>query len=72
VFDDVLDNTYDTIENTTERYIAVRKLLSSMQEQGVAALFKKCHAGVKHNQLNFESRLVTPLNILLERLTCLM
>ena len=72
VFDDVLDNTYDTIENTTERYIAVRKLLSSMQEQGVAALFKKCQAGVEHNQLNFESRLTTPLNTLLERLTCLM
>ena len=72
VFDDVLDNTYDTIENTTERYIAVRKLLLSMQEQGVAELFKKCQAGVKHNQLNFESRLTTPLNTLLERLTCLM
>ena len=72
VFDDVLDNTYDIIKNNTERYIAVRKLLLLMQEQGVAELFKKCQAGVKHNQLNFESRLTTPLNTLLERLTCLM
>jgi hypothetical protein len=72
VFDDVLDNTYDTIENNTERYIAVRKLLSSMQEQGVAELFKKCQPGVAHNQLNFEARLQSPLNTLLERLKCLM
>jgi hypothetical protein len=70
VFDDVLDNTYDAIENNTERYIAVRKLLLSMQEQGVAELFKKCQPGVKHNQLNFESRLSTPLNTLLEKLQC--
>jgi hypothetical protein len=66
VFDDVLDNTYDTIENNTERYIAVRKLLSSMQEQGVAELFKKCQPGIAHNQLNFEARLQSPLNTLLE------
>jgi hypothetical protein len=70
VFDDVLDNTYDTIKNTTERYIAVRKLLLSMQEQGVAALFKKCQAAVEHNQLNFESRLHAPLNSLVEKLQC--
>jgi hypothetical protein len=70
VFDNVLDNTYDTIENNTERYIAVRKLLLSMQEQGVAELFKKCLPGVAHNQLNFESRLTEPLNTLIEKLQC--
>jgi hypothetical protein len=70
VFDDVLDNTYDTIENNTERYIAVRKLLLSMQKQGVADLFKKCRAGIIHNQLNFESRKSTPLNTLIEKLQC--
>ena len=70
VFDDVLDNTYDTVENNTERYIAVRKLLLSMQEQGVADLFKKCQLGIVHNQLNFESRLVLPLNTLIEKLQC--
>ena len=70
VFDDVLDNTYDTIENNTERYIAVRKLLSSMQEQGVTDLFKKCQPGIVHNQLNFELRLASPLNTLIEKLQC--
>jgi hypothetical protein len=70
VFDDVLDNTYDTIENNTERYIAVRKLLLSMQEQGIADLFKKCQTGIEHNQLNFEARQAAPLNTLIEKLQC--
>ena len=70
MFDDVLDNTYDTIENNTERYIAVRKLLLDMQEQGVAYLFKKCQKNIMHNQKLFESRNVDPLNILLEKLQC--
>ena len=70
VFDDVLDNTYDIIKNNTERYIAVRKLLLNMQEQGVADLFKKCQPGIEHNQLNFESRLASPLNTLIEKLQC--
>jgi hypothetical protein len=68
VFDDVLDNTYDTIENNTERYIAVRNLLLSMQQHGVADLFKKCQTGIKHNQQNFKDRAVTPLNTLIGKL----
>ena len=70
VFDDVLDNTYDTIENNTERYIAVRELLLSMQKQGVAELFNKCQADILHNQQMFELRTVEPLNTLLEKLQC--
>jgi hypothetical protein len=70
VFDDLLDNTYDTIEHNTERYIAVRNLLASMQKQGVAELFKKCLPGIEHNQQMFESRTIEPLNMLLEKLQC--
>ena len=70
VFDNVLDNTYDTIENNTERYIAVRNLLISIQQQNVSELFKKCLSGIRHNQLNFRSRVRLPLNMLLERLSC--
>jgi hypothetical protein len=70
VFDDVLDNTYDTIENNTERYVAVRELLMWMQKHGVAKLFNRCLSSIEHNQLNFESRTVGPLNILLEKLQC--
>jgi hypothetical protein len=68
VFDDVLDNTYDTIEHNTQRYIAVRNLLLSMQQHGVADLFKKCRNDIEHNQKNFKSRNSAPLNTLLEKL----
>jgi len=70
VFDDVLDNTYDTEQDNTERYFAVRDLLESMQQQGVAELFRQCRDGIQHNQKNFETRLDSSLNILLERLIC--
>ena len=70
VFDDVLDNTYDTIENNTERYIAVRKLLLSMQDQGVSELFNRCQSAITHNQQMFEARAITPLNTLIEKLQC--
>lgn len=70
VFDDVLDNTYDTIENNTQRYLAIRKLLVLMQQRGVNALYQQCRADVIHNQQIFESRTVEPLNILLEKLQC--
>ena len=71
VFDDVLDNTYDTEQDNTERYFAVRYLLESMQRQGVAELFQRCTAGIQQNQINFETRLDSSLNSLLERLLCL-
>ena len=70
VFDDVLDNTYDTIQNNTKRWIAIRNLLASMQKQGVAKLFNQCQADILHNQQMFESRTVEPLNTLLEKLQC--
>jgi hypothetical protein len=70
VFDDVLDNTYDTVQDNTKRYFAVRNLIESMQQQGVSQLFKKCQEGITYNQLNFESRLRAPLNSLLEKLQC--
>jgi len=70
VFDDVLDNTYDTIEDNTDRWIAIRKLLMSMQHQGVSKLFKQCQADIMHNQQMFELRTVGPLNTLLEKLQC--
>jgi hypothetical protein len=69
VFDHVLDNTYDTIENNTERYVAVRNLLLSMQSRGLDNLFAQCQHDIRHNQLNFEARLTAPLNILLEKLS---
>ena len=70
VFDSVLDNTYDTIKNNTERWVAIRNLLVGMKQTGVAELAKLCKNDVDHNQQVFENRTTEPLNILLEKLQC--
>lgn len=71
VFDSVLDNSYDTITDNTQRYIAVRKLLEYIQQQGAADVYAKCVDDVHWNQRNFNTlRAVTPLNTLLEKLQC--
>ena len=70
MFDTVLDNSYDTIENNTERYIAVQQLLLSMQQKNCQELFKQCQPDIVHNQLNFETRVRQPLNTLIEKLQC--
>ena len=71
VFDSVLDNSYDTITDNTQRYIAVRKLLESIQQQGAANVYAKCVDDVYWNQRNFNTlRAVTPLNTLIEKLQC--
>lgn len=70
VFDQVLDNSYDTIKNNTERWTAVRKLLIGMQLKGTGNLFKQCMPDIEWNQKMFLSRAVDPLNTLIEKLTC--
>lgn len=70
VFDSVLDNTYDTIENNTDRWIAIRDLLINIKTQGTKQLFERCQDDILHNQQMFEGRKVEPLNILLEKLQC--
>jgi hypothetical protein len=69
VFDNVIDNSYDLTDNNTQRYVAVRNLLVSMQQQGVEKLFEQCLEDIVHNQQLFESR-IEPLNILLEKISC--
>jgi hypothetical protein len=70
VFDSVLNNTYDTIKNNTERWVAIRNLLVEMKQTGVAELAELCQTDVEHNQQVFENRTAEPLNILLEKLQC--
>lgn len=70
VFDDVLDNTYDTIQNNTDRWIAIRNLLISMRKTKIAILARQCADDIKHNQQMFESRQAKPLKILLEKIQC--
>jgi len=69
-FDSVLDNTYDSIVDPTQRWFAILNLLTDMKKQGVKELFLKCLDDIKHNQQVFAERKSAPLNILLEELAC--
>lgn len=69
-FDSVLDNTYDTIKDPTQRWIAIRELLINMKQQGVKNLFVRCQEDILYNQQIFTERKILPLNILLKELAC--
>lgn len=53
-FDSVLDNTYDTIADNTERWLAVRRLISQIKNNP-HDLFVACVEDIRHNQQLFVS-----------------
>lgn len=55
VFDSVLDNRYDEISHNTERWFAVRQLISDVAAQDTHDLFKRCLEDIGHNQQHFAS-----------------
>jgi hypothetical protein len=66
-FDHVLDNTYDTITDNTQRWAAVKSTIEQVK-QDPQDIFAQCHDDVKHNQQLFLSSKYDRLNSLLERL----
>ena len=72
VFDDVLDNSYDSIEHNTQRWFAIRKLLNYIHVNNADKLFERCLTDILWNQKMFLKRAVEPVNTLLEKLTCRM
>ena len=67
VFDRVLDNTYDRIENNTERW---RRLCSAIKESQhrLADRFNTVREDIEHNQRLFLELKTARLNILLEHI----
>lgn len=55
VFDHVTDNSYDLIENNTQRWFAVKHTLQKLQQQDMHKWYLSCLDDVKHNQQVFES-----------------
>jgi hypothetical protein len=68
VFDDVLDNTYDTIEDPTQRWLLLRDAIQQAHRQGVKNLYARCELDLVHNQQLFVSAPLQRLNSLAERL----
>ena len=67
-FDHAVDNSYDTIQNNTERWIAVRSVIAQLKSQDLHTWFESCRSDVEHNQQLFCSTKAHRLNTLLERI----
>jgi hypothetical protein len=67
-FDHAVDNSYDTIQDNTERWIAVRNTITQLKSQNLHAWFESCRSDVEHNQQLFCSSKAGRLNTLLERI----
>ena len=66
-FDHAIDNSYDTIQNNTQRWQAVKSTIEQIK-QDPARYFSQCCDDVQHNQQLFLSSKYNRLNRLLERL----
>jgi hypothetical protein len=68
VFDDVIDNQYDTIHDNTQRYFALRNTIKQILKN--QDFYRMCQNDVAHNQQIFEERQSIPVNNLLKELQC--
>lgn len=70
-FDHVLDNSYDTIENTTERWKTAIDMLTTILDRSfidIHDMYLQCESDIIHNQKLFNASKKTRLNNLLKKL----
>lgn len=56
VFDHALDNSYDQIEDNTERWLAIRAVIEDLRNKNMHQWFLSCVDDLEHNQRLFQSR----------------
>lgn len=69
VFDHCIDNSYDTISDNTQRWLAIRDTLLKLMKTDLVSWYALCQADIKHNQQLFEQRASEAVNMLIEKLT---
>ena len=69
-FDHVIDSSYDSITNNTERWYAIKKVISDLHSSGSNMIYQQCINDIKHNQQNFSARTSEPLNTMRKELLC--
>jgi hypothetical protein len=69
-FDDIIDSTYDQIENNTERWLSVKNTIRQLLKTGTDKIFNQCRDEILHNQQTFLDRQKNPLNTLKSKLLC--
>ena len=67
-FDSVIDTSYDTIQDNTARWIAVRNTIEQIKNSNLEEFRLLCQSDVEHNQQVFLSSKRDRLNRLLEKL----
>jgi hypothetical protein len=68
VFDSVIDNSYDLIQDSTQRWLAITETLAQIQFQGLASVYESCRSDIEHNQQLFQSLKQQRLNSFIEAL----
>lgn len=68
VFDHALDNSYDVIEDATQRWLALRESILQAHQQGLHTIYQQCIDDLRHNQQMFMQAPVLRLNTLAQRL----
>jgi hypothetical protein len=69
-FDHAIDNSYDTIQNNTQRWLAVKKAIGDVNQQNMQEWFQTCLLDIKHNQELFKNWTCSRLLELKEKLQC--
>ena len=64
VFDSVIDNEYDLVQDNTQRWIALRRVIESIKNTDLEQFRRACAADVEHNQQLFLSTKANRLNML--------
>ena len=67
-FDDVMDNSYDTVQDPTQRYLAIRFLLQQIRSHDAKVFLEECQPDLEHNRRVFLDMKSCGLNKLLEKL----
>ncbi len=70
VFDQVLDNSYDLVQDPTQRWLATKKLIQWIKQQDIQRLWQSCQDDVAWNQHFFDTHAYRVVNTLAERLQC--
>lgn len=68
VFDDVIDNSYDTIQDANQRWQAILDLLYTIKQMPAQQWWDRCRNDVLHNQHQFLNKADAGLERLVDRL----
>lgn len=68
VFDHAIDNSYDLIEDNTERWMALRKTISEIKSRDMHQWYLSCLDDLRYNQTIYQQKLQISLNRLIKKL----